>query len=301
MLTGENGILNEATKSKEGTELAKLKEQAEIEILGFNIDNTNLVSAETIDKLVEKGVLNSDRSTFTNNNNYKLLRTGDIVYNGTIVERVELTNSISYLEVTPTAVAATIGTRMITCKDGIVEYIKPEDKTRFNVIANPAPAGKKFAFWVDKYDNIVSYNSTQEFLTIDNNTYYAIYVNEDENVTKTHCLNIYSSNKTQDGMLAFQAYFVCNPELTDTYVSSNIGVLATNNVNLSTETDLIVGTTNPEIIFKSHEVFNTLISYSLTKSNAGSDVWYCRAHATITYSDGTTETIYSPNITSIQK
>jgi len=301
LLTGENGILTQATKSKEETELAKLKEQVEMEILALNMDNKHFATTEAIDKLVEKGILNSDRTTFANNTNYKLLPNGDIVYNDTVVESAELTTSISSLEVTPTAAYSTIGSRMITCKDGIVEYINPEDKTRFNIIANDAPVGKKFAYWVDKYNNIVSYNSTQEFLTITDNTYTAIYVDENENITKTHCLNIYSSNETQDGMLAFQAYFVCNPELIDNYASAHIGVLVTDNVNLSTETDLVVGTTNPEIIFKNRENFNTLISYSLTKSNAGSNVWYCRGHITITYSDGTTETIYSPNITSIKK
>lgn len=299
-LTGDNGILNQANKAKEKTELAGLKEQIELEILALNMQQKDFTSSEVIDKLVERGILKSDRTTFTNNNNYSLLTNGNILLNGNTIETIDLTNNVSSLEVKPSSSRA-IGTRMIACKDGIVQYANPDtdDKENFKIIASNPPSGKKFAYWIDKYNNIVSYFPMTPLYTVVDNTYTAIYVDEKEDITKTCCINIYSTNQTQDGYLAFQSLFVGDK---NTFVSLHMGTLATNNPSLATKENLIVETTNSEIYYRGSDPNNIYDSFAYywNKSNVGNDTWYCRGYATITYNDGTTETIYT-DIISEQK
>ena len=295
MLLGENGIIKQATNAKEKTELPGLKEQVELEVLALNMNQNDFTSSEVIDKLVESGILESDRKTFTNNSNYTLSTNGDILHNGNTIETVELTKNITSLEVnvSPSISSIVTGTRIITCKDGTVQYSHPDtdDKARFTIIANTPPSGKKFAYWIDKYNNIVSYYSTQLLLTIDDNTYTAIYVDEQEYITKTPCINIYSNNQTKDGYLQFQSFFVSN---SSTYIPTHVGTLATKNINLANKTDLIVETTNSEIYYRGSDISKTInYAYNWTKSNVGSDTWYCRGYATLTYEDGSTETIYT--------
>ena len=152
--------------------------------------------------------------------------------------------------------------------------------------------GKKFAYWVDKYDNIVSYLSKEKINTIIDNTYIPIYVNENETINKNVCINTYWSNNTEDNYLQAQVW-----SLLPTNQDVTCGLLATSNPNLATVEKLVVGTTNPEIYYKVKNINNRSYFYYWSKANVGTMKWYCRGYVTTKNNNKT----YYSDIISIKK
>ena len=192
MLSGDNGILNQAAKAKVKTELASLKEQVEIAVVSYQADNIKnsrtLTVSEIVDKLKDDSIID-DNMTFVENSNYKLSYNGYIKdTTGEIVENVKLTDNITSLEIAPNQNRA-IGTRLIKCIDGKIQPRESREKW-FDITPDEAPDGYKFAYWIDKYDNIYSYSGNRrDWSTVDDNTFIAIYVKDNISIIPKICVN----------------------------------------------------------------------------------------------------------------
>ncbi len=306
MLTGQNGILNRAAEAQEQTELATLKENVTMEVLALQMENVNISASEVIDKLVEKHILENDGKTFTSNHSYSLSPSGNILLNGNIIENINLTNNINTLEVKVSSIVVSdavgylpIGNRLVTVKDGFVEFHPDDtDESYYKITAKEPPNGKKFAYWIDQHENIVSYDSSDYKRCVTDMTYTPVYVDQNEEIAINDTINIYSTNEVQEGFLVFQSIFKL--ENSENFSSVHTGTLATKNIDLANETDLVVETTNSEIYYRGMDDSHARTIYNWIKSNVGTETWYCRGYATITYTDGTTKTIYS-NIISEQR
>ena len=294
-LTGENGILTRASEAKEVTELANLKEEVQLEVLAMEMNQKPINTTEVMEQLMEKNIIDKDRH-FVKNSSYSLRYCGDIVYDDEVVDSVDLTRNSSNLVVRVSNLHDSLtGNRTIICKDGIVERIDNESflETGYTLKANQEEDGKKFGYWVDEYDNIVAYEEKVGFTaTISDRRYIPIYVNEDEIIEKKNTINIYGTNETIGDYLVFHAVAVIDkPEVT----SFHCGTLGTKNENLANTKDLIYKTTNSEIYDRGDDKNEQLDTYIVqwTKSNVGTETWYCRGVLEVTYSDGTKETLYS--------
>ena len=142
VLTGDNGVLTQATKAKLKTDIAGLKEQVEMAVVSYKFDNIHntkeLTVSEIVDKLKDANIIDNNM-TFTQNINYKLSYNGYIKDNsGEIVENVTLTNRITSLEISPNQSHA-IGTRIIKCIDGKVES-EPNSTTWFDITPDESPS-----------------------------------------------------------------------------------------------------------------------------------------------------------------
>lgn len=302
---GENGILTQATKAKIQYDLAALKEEVESELAILQIDEINtgkkLTVSEKIDKLKEKNVLDNNMN-FVQNKDYKLTYNGNIIdSSGTIAEVIILTDNILYEEAKKSNVT---GSCIIKCVDGKIEKILD---TSIKLIPDEAPSGYKFAYWIDKFENIYSYNENyciyaQEFVM--DNIFTAIYVKKETEIIPRVCVNIYPATISEDGKLSFLTTMEVPQNLNCTSITH--GLLGTSNQLIANERDLVVDTTYSGVdlyIKKNADCYSTTKHdiYVWNKTNVGTSTWYARGYATFTYEDGTTETIYSPNIVSAHK
>lgn len=305
VLTGDNGVLTQATKAKLKTDIAGLKEQVEMAVVSYQFDNIHntkeLTVSEIVDKLKDANIIDNNM-TFTQNINYKLSYNGYIKDNsGEIVENVTLTNRITSLEISPNQSHAT-GTRIIKCIDGKIES-RPNSTTWFYITPDESPSGYKFAYWIDKYDNIYSYTGTKNaWSTVDNNTFTAIYVKEDVNIVPKICVNSYSTTQTQDEYLVFSTSFEIPKNMN--VLSFKDGLLGTSNQTIANNDDLVVDKSYADVYYKgiSHQISDGRCgTYGWYKSSVGTSTWYVRGYITVNYEDGTTETFYSPSIVSAHK
>lgn len=267
-----------------------------------NIHNTKeLTVSEIVDKLKDDNIIDNNM-TFTQNSNYKFSYNGYIKdTSGSIVENVTLTDKITSLEISPHQSMA-IGTRIIKCIDGKVES-KQNSTTEFYITPDESPSGYKFAYWIDKYDNIYSYSGIKSlWRTVDNNNFTAIYVKESVDFVPTICVNSYSSDQTQDGYLVFLTAFEIPENMN--VLSFKIGLLGTSNQSIANNTDLVVDKSYTDVYYKgaSHQISDASSgTYNWAKSSVGTSIWYVRGYITVNYEDGTSETVYAPNIISEHK
>ena len=309
-LTGENGILTKANKAKEVTELQQLKEEVQLEVLAMEMEQEEINTSEVMEDLIQKNIVDKDRH-FVKNSSYSLRYCGDIVYKNQVVENVDLTNNSSNLVVIGTAggtneeVEKGLGNRTITCKDGVVGKIDSEKyKDKGYVInANKPKQGKKFAYLVDQYDKVISYEDVRSFAgTCVDITYIPIYVNEDKEIEKKNTINIYGTNQTPDGYLVFQSTAVKKEK--EAKILS-CGIIATKNQDLANEEKLIYNENyeNNTEIYQRNGIPNEgaeLYSYYWMKTNVGTETWYCRGWCKVQNADGTEEILCS-DIISLKK
>ena len=305
MLSGDNGILNQAAKAKVKTELASLKEQVEIAVVSYQADIINsrktLTVSEIVDKLKDDNIID-DNMTFVENSNYKFSYNGYIKdTTGEIVENVKLTDNITSLEIAPNSPKAN-GTRLIKCIDGKIQPSTSKENW-FDITPDEAPYGYKFAYWIDKYDNIYSYTGNRRgWSTVNDNTFIAIYVKENISIVPKICVNSYSTSQTQEGYLSFQTAYEIPSSLNVT--SFKDGLLGTSNQSLANNTDFVVDKSYSDVYYKgaSHGIADGDHGvYYWNKSSVGTSTWYVRGYVTVNYENGTTETFYSPSIISAHK
>ena len=143
VLSGDNGILKQATTAKTKTDIAGLKEQVEMAVVSYQSDNIHntkkLTVSEIVDKLKDDNIIDNNM-TFMQNSSYKFSYNGYIKDNsGNIVENVTLTDNITSLDISPIHSKAT-GTRTIKCIDGKVE-LKQNSTTLFEITPDES-------FWI---------------------------------------------------------------------------------------------------------------------------------------------------------
>ena len=295
MLTSQNGTLKRASEAREKSILSSLKEEVDLKVMEYQIDNYSIPGSVVINKLKNDGVLLNDGKTFAKNENYSLLPNGNIIYSGETVENVKLTSNVSSVEAKP---GGTISNKYfaedmfckITGNDCKVEFFSDENYIKLE--ANSAPEGMKFEFFMDKYNNIFFNVEKKKMGVIDENEYYAIYVPKNDDVNIQNTIAVYSTNKCKENYLEFMSSFVSGKS----YTKAHVGILATKNKELANVENLIVETNSDEIYYRGGDVDGNEydgFTYFWTKGNVGNDTWYCRGYATITYQDGTTETIYT--------
>ena len=301
MLSGNNGLLNRATEAKEKTFVSKVKEQIQLEVAAMQIENEYYTTSDVIERIKIKRIINDDL-TFTENSNYSLRYCGDIVKNGAILDNVCLTDNFdinSDINVPMILLEmVTISDRTIRCNDGIIRV--NDNLEMFEIVANQPTDGKKFAYWVDKYNNIISYEESQELKTIIDNTYVAIYVDESVEINPNITINVYGSNQAEENKLAYNCCLHI-PKNDNSIVSGEYGILATKYKNLANENELIVQTTNSDIYYKTSRTFaKTNNFFYWSKKDANDDRYYVRGWATLEYKDGSTKTIYTDIISEVK-
>ena len=89
-LTGDNGILTQATRAKENNEKASIIEQIQLDIVDKQIENQGILYTEDFYGILRKyGTLSEDKSTITTENGYKI-NVSDI-YTGSLDTTKKLT------------------------------------------------------------------------------------------------------------------------------------------------------------------------------------------------------------------
>ena len=298
------GLFNYAIKAKEQTNLAILKEQTEVAIMGYKLDNISndreLTVSEIVDKLKEDNFIDNNMK-FTQNNDYRLTYNGYIKNTqGEIVENIKLSDEVTEIEVSPYLLYPEdgVGTRTIKCINGIVTHGNKD--WEFYLNSNEAPSGYKFGYWIDENDNIYSYQNRRWGEGVSDNIFTAIYVKEDIDIVPQICVNAYSTTQMVEEMLSFNAITEVPKNLNITSCYS--GVLGTSNKSIANTTDLVVDKSYEDVYYKKSKTWTVDVNnYSWTKSNVGTNTWYVRGYATVTYTDGTTETFYSPTIVSAHR
>lgn len=156
--------------------------------------------------------------------------------------------------------------------------------------ANKPPKGMKCAFFIDKYNNIFCFGDYCKHIAIlVDNEISAVYIDENDDVDKKVAISINSTNKCNENLLVFASHFVCRKDIIK---QVHTGTIATKNAELANEENLVIETNSSEIYYRGGDN-NYGFVFFWTKRNVGKDTWYCRGYATITYQDGTTETIYT--------
>lgn len=311
VLWGESGILTQAKTAKEATDVAAIAEAVEFELTSVQIERLNgenaLTVSEVIDRLKDKNIINDDM-TFVQNPNYSFTYTGGIQDNsGETVENIEIVDDDDILKreiICPPLASGVDGVdRVAGVIDGTFSYYN-EYIGNLMIKANEAPTGYKFAYWIDKKGNIYSYDEEQQLSLIEDDTFTAVYVKDEETVVPKICVNAYATNRTQDGILHFMTCIKVPQNYKDEYLEwFKVYSLGTSNASIANENDLIVDTTysGSDLYVRTgdcHEPNGEL--YIWGKTNVGEETWYYRGAAVMTRKDGTTETFYSP-IISINK
>lgn len=292
-LVGDNGVLTQATKAKEKTDISSIKEETEMELLSIDFDekgqNRNLTVSEKVDKLKETGILNDDM-TFKQNSNYKLSYCGNIVNNNQIVERIKLCSNINSIDALPhPSVTGRInGNIKIGCADGIVnlrEDVAPgEENTVITLKPNDAPNGYKFAYWVNESNDIFSYEREQTFHLICDQIFVPIYIKNDITVNKQPCVTTYVTNNTKDagafvdGLIFLTcAYGVDNVE--GGLLSFDRRTILTTESNYANEENMNFETIDNRPVFyvaQANVSGTDSFEWTFSKTNAGDATWYFR-------------------------
>lgn len=311
LLLGDNGIITKAQLAGNTYNFAALKEKLQLEILNIRMENMNMTASEIIDKLKEANVINNNLQ-IVENTEYSISYNGNIMdSSGKVVDtfKIQGDSAISELEVPVPSTAGSMisgATCTIKCVNGsITQNPEGNDETVYGIIPNQAPIGYKFSYWIDKFNNIVSYSTNQYLRTIVDNVYTSVYVRSDMQVDKQICVNVYASNtQTRENELQFMTMQTSDLNLSDYELT--VGGLITNIPELANENDMVISRSNDTSA--AHFFYNVSMScttddnsYSLAKSNVGSYTWYYRGYTTVKKkSDNSTQTYYS-NIISIKK
>ncbi|MBR5774003.1 MAG: hypothetical protein IKY44_04040, partial [Clostridia bacterium] len=159
--------------------------------------------------------------------------------------------------------------------------------TIIEVVADEPAEGMKFAYWVDKYGQVVSYNTSYVFVVTSDTTLEAVYVADDEEIETEALIAITDKSSDPD---ANKVTFVVSRDIPTKYTIVQTGIILTNNAELGTDADAFVIDAEGTIkgTSTSKENVGTYIA-SKGKVQAG-DTWFARGY--VVYLDTNGELVY---------
>ena len=166
---------------------------------------------------------------------------------------------------------------------------------KLTLTANPAPEGKKFAYWLVD-GSIKGYSETQVIYPSKAMTAEAVYVDDTAQIDYQVIVNIDTIDTTTiaDKNRFYYSWYVPEEEMGVTYVKS--GILAVNE-NAYTGSNLVVGTTDENVYDRSPEGTDgatAINSWSWTKTNvAVGTTWVAVAYVKYKTASGEEMIVYS--------
>ena len=163
------------------------------------------------------------------------------------------------------------------------------------VVADAAPEGKKFAYWIDGNNNIRSYNETYKFYPSTDISLTAVFVVDDAIIDHQVLVSVDTIDTVTAGTsnVFVYSWYVPEEEMDITFVKA--GILAVNKDNF-TGTNLYVGTTDSNVYDRSPkgDALVAAGSYSWTKTKVpAGQTWVAKAYVQYRTADGTLITVYS--------
>lgn len=163
------------------------------------------------------------------------------------------------------------------------------------VVADQAPAGKKFAYWVDGNNNIRSYDETYKFYPSTDISLTAVFVADDAVIDYQVLVSIDRIDTVSEGTsnVFYFSWYVPEEEMDITFVGA--GILAVNKDNF-TGNNLYVGTTDANVYDRGPKGadIKPINSYSWTKTKVPvGATWVAKAYVQYRTADGTLVTLYS--------
>ena len=157
------------------------------------------------------------------------------------------------------------------------------------VTANAAPAGQKFAYWVDGDGNIKSYQAEYKFFPSADMTLTAVFVGADEAITEQILVSL-------DGIdtvgVAGKNVFCYSWYVPSEYTFVKVGILAVNKDNYN-EATFVAGTSDSNV-YDRQPTQNPSGAASWTKSNvAAGQTWMAKAYVQYRDASGELITVYS--------
>ncbi|MBR3971499.1 MAG: InlB B-repeat-containing protein [Ruminococcus sp.] len=158
------------------------------------------------------------------------------------------------------------------------------------VTANPAPEGKKFAYWTDGDGNIKSYFEEYKFFPSADTTLTAVFVDENEEVKQQILVSLDTIDTvTVEGKNVFYYSWYLPSE----YTFVKVGILAVNKANYN-EATFKAGTTDSNVYDRSPGSPTASGAFSWTKSNvAAGQTWVAKAYVQYRSASGELVTVYS--------
>ncbi len=159
------------------------------------------------------------------------------------------------------------------------------------IVADSPEAGKKFAYWIDSNNNIVSYSEEYSFYPHSNETYTAVFVNEDEVID---ALPISGFDSVKYDEETDKLTFVSTTDVPKSMSIVSVGILLTSNDTTGNNAENFVET-NGNVLMGTLNITDDSkqARYSLTKKNVmPGDVWYARTYLTYYDNNGELKKLY---------
>lgn len=269
LLTGENGIIKQATKSIDETKKTSLQEEIELTLASWYTDYyANGTSLEGRSETTSSGTtINYSNNTLTYKTNDGKSYTATVTNDGKIIDTVEntysrviFTDCSKYID-SSVDLTSTLGNTTITINNGTAEFTD-DYKDILNITANTPPEGMKFAYWKDGNNNIINYNSNFKYITVREDTILtAVYVDENVVVTPKVCLNITQSPLTFDIGQGYRFY-----SLIDVYIPNDYTIISLIN-NRHTANNLNNASTNyTQLLCSDNLISDNFYSFYLSKA-----------------------------------
>jgi len=164
------------------------------------------------------------------------------------------------------------------------------------VVADTAPAGQKFAYWVDGTGKVRSYETTYKFYPSADISLTAVFADEDEDIDYQILVSVDTIDTTLLGSsnVFYFSWYVPEEELGITFVDA--GILAINK-DFYDESKFTVGSGLANMYDRGPSGANIkpINSFSWTKTNVpAGQTWVAKAYVQYRTADGELHTIYSP-------
>mgnify|MGYP003288771646 CR=1 FL=1 len=161
------------------------------------------------------------------------------------------------------------------------------------VTANAAPAGQKFAYWVDENGTVKSYTTSYKFYPTMDTTVTAVYVAEDEVVEETILVTVDYVDVSSEArnVTWFSWYVPANITVT------KVGILGVNKDNY-TDDALFVGTSNTNVYDRGPSKATNSGTASWGKGSVTvGQTWITKAYVMYLDENGATQIAYSDEFT----
>ena len=159
-----------------------------------------------------------------------------------------------------------------------------------SITADAAPEGKKFAYWIDSTGNKVSYSTTYNFIAHCDETYTAVFVDENEEITAEPIIINSASYDNEQNKLSF----ISSVDVPSNIKMISFGLMITSESSVGTNADSFVED-NGQVIARKKDIADgsTQARFTLTKKNVmPGDTWYARAYLTYYDAEGNICKIY---------
>lgn len=279
--------MEKATEARAMNNVGALADETNHALINIKMENnlTKLTVSEKMDKLIEQGILNQDR-TFVQNNNYKLSYMGNIKdKTGKIVYKLTCFNdNITQKEKTLNKSTSTYSVyKEIKIVDGDAQISKSGSNDIITLTPINNPKGYKFAYWINENDDIVSYKKNCEKIYAESNYLTAIFVKDDINVQEDLCVSFCGSDRIwqNDGVKQL-VRATSAAEKQGAWVINEVGILRTNESssieNLyynSTDTNVSTSHSSGNISGNNNFTYGTNFSLSATSAPK---IWYYKGY-----------------------